>query len=554
MQAQVLIVTPATGFGELIRQTLQEKGQYHVVLTNDSSQALSYAGSSSFSLAILDGDLSETPINQLCQSLLEKQPHLRLVIIPPENNPEHTSLAGLKFDGYLTKPFYLPDLLDTVAEVLGLRPGEVFPRAMLEPDDKWDVRAGSVQGQQPLMRVVYSNASKPPPWLQDINQAARRLMSLSLESEAMASLIIRGKSLWAYSGELPQPAVEELAHLLAQHWERGGGSDLARYVKLTAVAGEHMLYATSLGDDYVLGMLFEAETPFSEIRTQSGSLARALAEPPDDKTLDKPRIDDHLDEESSGLSEQGAPDDEFLRINWDSLPDGPEETGETHSPDLDEQKQVESAISADQNDGQITRASLKMIFSEQEQNRQAHASDFGYTLNTSEQLNEVLIQDEDYEQQSGEDLETEDEHISLEPISAAVYHLNYACVLIPRLPKHYLIGDLAARLSEWVAQISLAFSWRLEYLAVRPEYLQWIVNVPPATSPSHILKIMRQHTSKRIFDEFARLREENPSGDFWAPGFLILGSDHPAPANIIKDFIHQTRRRQGIIAPRFSNK
>ena len=71
----------------------------------------------------------------------------------------------------------------------------------------------------------------------------------------------------------------------------------------------------------------------------------------------------------------------------------------------------------------------------------------------------------------------------LEPVSAGMYHITYACLLVPRFSSHFLTGDISDRLSEWLPQICIAFAWRLEYLAVRPEYVQWVVNVPPSTSP-----------------------------------------------------------------------
>ncbi len=134
----------------------------------------------------------------------------------------------------------------------------------------------------------------------------------------------------------------------------------------------------------------------------------------------------------------------------------------------------------------------------------------------------------------------------LEPSSAGVYHLTYACLLVPRFTSHYLTGDVADRLSEWLPIICVAFGWRLEYLAVRPEYLQWIANVPPATSPGYLMRVMRQQISEKIFTAFPRLAKENPSGDFWAPGYLIMGSNQPHPPQLVKDYLKQIRQRQGL--------
>ena len=77
--------------------------------------------------------------------------------------------------------------------------------------------------------------------------------------------------------------------------------------------------------------------------------------------------------------------------------------------------------------------------------------------------------------------------------------------------------------------------------------MQWLINVPPTTSPGYLMRIVRQHTSRRLFAEFPLLAEENPSGDFWAPGYLIMSSNQPPLPKLVKDFIHNTRVRQGII-------
>jgi REP element-mobilizing transposase RayT len=138
------------------------------------------------------------------------------------------------------------------------------------------------------------------------------------------------------------------------------------------------------------------------------------------------------------------------------------------------------------------------------------------------------------------------ERIVVEPVNAGLYNLTYACLLVPRFSSHYLTGDIADLLSECIPNICVAFGWRLEYLAVRPEYLQWVVNVPPATSPGYLMRIMRQQTSEKVFVEFVRLKKENPSGDFWAPGYLIMGGTKPHPPQLVKDYIKQIRQRQGI--------
>jgi REP element-mobilizing transposase RayT len=134
----------------------------------------------------------------------------------------------------------------------------------------------------------------------------------------------------------------------------------------------------------------------------------------------------------------------------------------------------------------------------------------------------------------------------LEPASPAISLLNYTCVLVPRLPQHFLTGELADRLAQWLAQLCLAYGWRLEGIAVRPEYMQWSVQVAPAVSPGNLVRIIRQRTSFYIFNAFAHLGTDNPSGDFWATGYLIVSGPQPPSAQLLRDYISQTRKRQGI--------
>ena len=136
--------------------------------------------------------------------------------------------------------------------------------------------------------------------------------------------------------------------------------------------------------------------------------------------------------------------------------------------------------------------------------------------------------------------------ITLEPITAGLYHLTYACLIVPRFSSHYLTGELANRLADWLPNICISFGWRLEYLAVRPEYVQWVVNVQPNTSPGYVMRTIREHTNERIYRDFTRVKKENPSGDFWAPGYLIMGGSQPHPPQLVRDYIRQIRQRQGL--------
>lgn len=137
--------------------------------------------------------------------------------------------------------------------------------------------------------------------------------------------------------------------------------------------------------------------------------------------------------------------------------------------------------------------------------------------------------------------------VVLERVSSDPYGLSYACLLIPRFSSHYLMGDVADDLRGWMQQICLSFAWRLDAITIQPEYLEWILSVPPATSPSRCIRTIREQTSRLIFADFPHYQRVNLSNDFWAPGFLVLGGASPLPVELINQHILMTRQQQGIL-------
>ena len=145
------------------------------------------------------------------------------------------------------------------------------------------------------------------------------------------------------------------------------------------------------------------------------------------------------------------------------------------------------------------------------------------------------------------DISQPSEGVLLEPVFPEFYELSYTCLLIPRFPAHQLKGDLADFLPQWLQQICLSFGWRLEFINTDPNYLQWGIWVQPATSPGHFMYVIRHETSEMIFSNFGKIKRENLSNDFWAPGYLVVLGTRPHPREMIEQYIRLTRRQQGLL-------
>ena len=118
----------------------------------------------------------------------------------------------------------------------------------------------------------------------------------------------------------------------------------------------------------------------------------------------------------------------------------------------------------------------------------------------------------------------------------------YTCVLIPQLSSYNLSIQIAKCLREWVPGITQAFGWELERMAVQPTYLQWTIWVGPEVSQGNMVRQIRQRTSQRIFDLFPELKKLSQTGNFWAPGYLVVSGSQPPAPEFVDDFIQKTRR------------
>ena len=372
------------------------------------------------------------------------------------------------------------------------------------------------QKNQAPQRIT--GTEKELPWLQDVNRAAQILTGLSLGSSAQAALITRNDTLWAYAGQLPQEAATELATALERYWDDKGESDLVRFIRLEATSAEHMMYATRLAKGMVLSLVFDAETPFSTIRSQAGQLVRSLSSSPADE--------DAINDEADGSEPLN------LETLTDILSNVPPPNPVTNVKPAEQTPITSnSGISLESTPAQPITTYIR------ESSQAISVGSLAYTMPP---------EDVGLDTTHSSPISDTGRRVIFEPVSPALYNLNYACLIIPRLPSHFLTGDLVSRLAEWVPTLCVAFAWRLEYLSIRPDYMQWIVNVPPTSAPGNLMRIVRQHLSEKIFNEFPRLKYDNPSGDFWAPGYVLMGGNHPHPAQLVKDFIQQTRLQQGI--------
>jgi REP element-mobilizing transposase RayT/DNA-binding NarL/FixJ family response regulator len=586
MTIPVLVATPHPAFGELLRSSLEDEGRFRVHLVRSAANAAEAAlPDSSIRIAILDGDLSGMPLSALSGKLLSAIPGLKLVIIPPDNDPNHASLAGVAYHGYLLRPFYLPDLMELMNRL-----------------------------SEPLAAPKEIPATASPAMFTGEN--FERALA---ETSAQAGLALDGSGRFLTGGALTEEVSAELKGLAQRALGSSERTDLVRFVRLPGQTSDHLFYITSFdhgAGSAVLGLAYALGTPLSRVRVQAGQVARALApatpavlaaqgaqgahpalaSPP--TWLSIP-ANAQAPEEGFWAEELAEDEGEIQEINLAAL------LGSVPPPDPDPREAndlparlergapggagVFPGTTAEEEAAagwvpeismSLPRAEGDVLFpwDELEETRPeaADVSALGETIpiNLSEPsvtqpvLEEThpvhIAETEEPQASSGVFLQLDEPPVNeledtkprvltnltkldqLEPVSPAFSELSYTCVLIPRLPQHYLTSLLSEKVGQWVPQLCVAFGWRLKGIAVRPEYLQWTVQLLPSIAPSSLMRILRQRISASIFEEFPALARENPSGDFWATGYLIVSGPQPPSPRLLREYIAETRRRQGV--------
>lgn len=544
----VLVITPQAQFGEMIRLTLEETALYRVRLVPNGAAGLSSCHLISFAVAIIDCDLPAQSAVELAQQLRIMQPALKVVLIPPGNNPNHPLLNGFEPDGFIEQPFFIPEMLEQIASLTRASP--------------------QVESSTPL----------PPPWLDDQQRVTQVFGQVFSTLTAQAGIIVRGKEVWSPAGNITPGAARELAAWLSRYTASPPQTDLARFLHLNSDALDVLIYAITIASGVILALVYPPGTALSRISNQARlcalELTRRLAS---DQEL--------LEEETPISSAEGGKSladlafETFLSRLPPPAPTMEAESGTSEDflfpwemplPQMEPQPQPDGTLPADvqpveplptaeKQPGELPpvlepdikvedTAPINLIPADQQPTVAILVPE-----SLPEQANLPLTLPEPPPAEAAlEDTQPVRVQPTAPPIETPSAPAPqpapiYTCILLPCHPEHTLYGPTADMLTHWLPQLCLAFNWTLLHLEVDLDYLQWQVQLAGDASPNAVVRTVRKLSSQRLFNLNPRYHAENPSGDFWAPGFLVVSGAQPPSISVVRQHIQQTRRRQGLV-------
>lgn len=120
-----------------------------------------------------------------------------------------------------------------------------------------------------------------------------------------------------------------------------------------------------------------------------------------------------------------------------------------------------------------------------------------------------------------------------------LYDLSYTCTLLPHDGNIHITRQLARKLLEELVSICTRQKWRLERINYDKEYIKFSIATPRSESPGLMVRIVRRDTSEMVINNFPSLKNQEPLGDFWAPGYLITGGVDSQPIELVNEYIEK---------------
>ncbi|HRV90782.1 MAG TPA: response regulator [Anaerolineae bacterium] len=295
-QPNILVVDNDEGFGFMLKDGLNNTGQFAAEWVDSGSDAIQAVVEDKFDLVIIDVGLPDMKPEQLVQAIRHTKNTTKIMLIPMigQNLPEY--LQDLEINGVLPKPFFVGDLPDLVNQALGRKAPQVAPVSVPQPvaaeapaalsDNKAPPPVPSTPALDnyapnlnipvvPQETVRYLRASE--------TEILRILSDLNREVRAEAILLIAGVNLIAQAGMLNRTQCEDLAVLVAQSSQAAAqaarflGERAGRFTQSIHEGGAYRLYTLTLSEGVLLSLALSTNVPLGMIRHQCRQISEKLS-------------------------------------------------------------------------------------------------------------------------------------------------------------------------------------------------------------------------------------------------------------------------------------
>lgn len=269
----ILIADANASFAAMMADELKRTGGYQVVVVSNGPDALKQCAALKPQLAVLDGELPQGQLAELIPLLRASVPDLPIVVMP-------VSAAQLppnvKIQGTLIKPFFFPDLMELIQQLLG-------PAAPPTSHSRLAVTGKLPQPSALRARLSAGGLNLPTgPGAAALKDNVRRAIESQLEGMSRALrdetvLLSQGGRVLLSVPRLTATASNALASVIAKAWS---AQDTPPEVLRFEGAGEsnrYLLYSLLVADDVALSVALNSRIPLPIIRRVTRQAAAEIA-------------------------------------------------------------------------------------------------------------------------------------------------------------------------------------------------------------------------------------------------------------------------------------
>jgi DNA-binding NarL/FixJ family response regulator/predicted regulator of Ras-like GTPase activity (Roadblock/LC7/MglB family) len=285
----ILIVDSDEAFATILQEGIQMGGQFQASVATKASDARDVAAQGHLAMAIVDMGLEDGDPLELLETLRERYPELRLLVIPLDDVPEEVLALGIQ--GTLPKPFFLPDIPAQIEEAM-VRPVGA-PPAEPEPDQVVArLKDELAEPEAPPTHAEVETVIKPRPSVpsdrmmahlaSESHRLTENLRYLSRELNADAVLLTYGTELVAYAGHFGRADAERLAQVVIESWQASArvaaalGREKVRFEQSLHEGEDYLLYSLAAAADIVLSVALRSDRPLGMIRYNTKQTAQDL--------------------------------------------------------------------------------------------------------------------------------------------------------------------------------------------------------------------------------------------------------------------------------------
>lgn len=122
-----------------------------------------------------------------------------------------------------------------------------------------------------------------------------------------------------------------------------------------------------------------------------------------------------------------------------------------------------------------------------------------------------------------------------------VYNIGYHFVWSTKYRKPVLQPPIDERTKECLLTIAQEYGFTIENLEVMPDHCHVFVVAHPKFSPSHLAKVLKGISARKLFQEYPQLKNSLYGGHLWNPSYYV-GTAGSVSKAVIQRYIEEQKQ------------